>query len=157
VAAAVGHRFAACHAAGDRAALEVLAASSVRWTFWPSLAATLLILALGRPILWLFGPNFTAGYPLMFVLALSLMARAAVGPAERVLNMLGEQRACALIYAGAFAVNLAGAFLLAPRYGGLGVAAAMAAAITLESGLLFVVARWRLGLHLFIWQPRAAR
>jgi O-antigen/teichoic acid export membrane protein len=155
VAAAVGHRFAAYHAAGDRAALEAFVASTVRWTFWPSLAATLLILALGQPILWLFGPGFTAGYPLMFVLALSLMARAAVGPAERVLNMLGEQRACALIYACAFAINLAGAFMLAPRYGGMGVAAAMAGAITVESALLFVVTRRRLGLYLLIWRPRA--
>jgi hypothetical protein len=46
--------------------------------------------------------------------------------------------------------------VLAPRYGGIGVAAAMAAAITVESALLFVVARRRLGLHLFIWRPRAA-
>ena len=156
VAASVAHRFAAYRAAGDRAALEAFAASTVRWTFWPSLAATLIILALGKPILWLFGPGFTAGYPLMLVMAVGLMARAAVGPAERVLNMLGEQRAGALIYALVFALNLAGAFILAPRYGGIGVAAAMAAAITVESALLFVVARRRLGLHLFIWRPRAA-
>jgi hypothetical protein len=43
--------------------------------------------------------GFEAGYPLMFILAVALVARAAVGPAERVLNMLGEQRRCALVYA----------------------------------------------------------
>jgi O-antigen/teichoic acid export membrane protein len=154
VAASVAHRFAAYHAAGDRAALAAFAASTVRWTFWPSLAAIVFILVLGKPILWLFGPGFTAGYPLMFVMAIGLMARAAVGPAERVLNMLGEQRMCALIYACVFAVNLAGAFMLAPRYGGMGVAAAMAAAIVVESVLLFLVARRRLGLHLFVWRRR---
>ena len=155
VAAAVGHRFAAYHAAGDREALANFAALTVRWTFWPSLAAVVFILALGKPILWLFGPGFVAGYPLMFILAVSLLARAAVGPAERVLNMLGEQRACALVYGCAFAVNLAAAFILAPRYGGAGVAAAMSLAITVESALLFLVARRRLGLHLLVWQPRA--
>ena len=37
-------------------------ADSINWTFWPSLAATVLILALGKPILWLFGPQFVDGY-----------------------------------------------------------------------------------------------
>ena len=55
-----------------RAALAALAASTVRWTFWPSLAAIALILAFGKPILWLFGPDFQAGYPLMFILAVAL-------------------------------------------------------------------------------------
>ena len=108
VAAAVAHRFAAHHVAGDRAALAELAASTVRWTFWPSLLTIAIMLALGKPILWLFGPTSTAGYPLMFILAIALVARAAVGPAERVLNMLGEQRCCALVYATVFVLNLAG-------------------------------------------------
>jgi O-antigen/teichoic acid export membrane protein len=69
--------------------------------------------------------------------------------------MLGEQRMCALVYACAFFVNLAGALLLAPTYGGLGVAAAMSGAIVVESILLFVVAKRRLQLHLFIWRPCA--
>jgi O-antigen/teichoic acid export membrane protein len=154
VAAAVAHRFAAYHVAGDRDALTGFAASTIRWTFWPSLAATVVVLALGKPILWLFGPDFIAGYPLMFILAISLIARAAVGPAERVLNMLGEQRSCALVYACVFAVNLTLALVLAPRYGGTGVAVATTCAILIESALLFIVAKRRLGLHLFIWQPR---
>jgi len=155
VAAAVAHRFSAYHVAGDRAGLAAFAATTVRWTFWPSLVATAFMLAVGKPILWLFGPQFVVAYPLMFVLAIGLVARAAVGPAERLLNMLGEQRLCALVYACAFAVNLVGALMLAPRYGGLGVASAMTGAIVVESALLFAVAKRRLGLHLFIWRPRA--
>jgi O-antigen/teichoic acid export membrane protein len=156
VAAAVAHRFAAYHVAGDREGLAKFARVTIQWTFWPSLAATALILAFGKPMLWLFGPTFTAGYPLMFILAIAMLARATVGPAERVLNMLGQQRMCALVYACAFGVNLVAAFLLAPGYGGAGVAIATATAIVVESVLLFIVAKRRLGLHLFIWQPRAA-
>ena len=80
VSAAVAHRFAAHHVAGDRDALAKLAASTVRWTFWPSLLAIAGVLALGKPILWLFGPSFGDAYPLMFILAIPLVARAAVGP-----------------------------------------------------------------------------
>jgi len=89
----------------------------------------------------------------MFVLAIGLLARAAVGPAERLLIMVGQQRVCALAYAGAFAVNLTGCLVLAKPYGGMGVAAATSAAFVVESALLFLIANRRLGLHLFVWRP----
>jgi O-antigen/teichoic acid export membrane protein len=152
VSAAVAHRFSAHHIAGDGKALAALAVSAVRWTFWPSLLMIALILAFGKPMLWLFGPDFQAGYPLMFILGVALIARAAVGPAERVLNMLGEQRRCALVYAIVFALNLAGCFAVAGPYGSFGVAIVIAAACVLESALLFMVAKRRLGLHMLIWR-----
>jgi O-antigen/teichoic acid export membrane protein len=155
VSAAVAHQFTALHVAGDRDALTTFVARSVRWTFWPSLGATLVMLALGKPLLWLFGPDFVAGYPFMFVLALGLMARAAVGPAERLLNMLGEQRICAVVYAAAFALNVAACILLIPRYGGMGAACATASAMVLESVMLHLVARKKLRLRMLIWRPGA--
>ena len=155
VVAAVAHQFSALHVAGDRAALAAFVAKAVRWTFWPSLGATVVMLLLGKPVLWLFGPNFTAAYPFMLILAIGFLARASMGPAERLLNMLGQQRICAAIYAAAFGFNIAGCLILAPRFGGLGAACATAAAIVLESVLLFAAAKRRLGLHVFIWRPKA--
>jgi O-antigen/teichoic acid export membrane protein len=154
VAASAAHRFAAYHVAGDREKLAALVAGSIRWIFWPSLAATLAILACGQPLLSLFGPGFADAYPVMFVLAIGLMARAAVGPAERLVTMAGQQRICALAYAVAFAVNLAGCVALAGPYGGMGVAAATSAAFVVESILLYSIARRRLDLHLFVWPRR---
>ena len=145
--------FAACHVAGDKQGLAALVTSAVRWTFWPSLLATVTILAVGKPLLWLFGPEFTASYPLMFILALGPLARASVGPAERLLNMLGEQHACALVYAAAFAINVIACIVLVPRYGATGTAFAMTAAMIFESVALFAVTKRRLGLHIFIWHP----
>jgi O-antigen/teichoic acid export membrane protein len=157
VAAAATHKFTEYHVAGDRARLAALLADAVRWTFWPSLVATVLILALGRPFLWLFGPKFVDGYPLMFILAGGLLSRAAVGPVERLLNMLGEQRACALVYAAAFAINLTLCLVLIPRFGAVGAALATATAVLSESTMLFVVTKRRLGLHVLIWGSRTAR
>ena len=114
-----------------------------------------VMLIFGKPILWLFGPGFEAGCPLMFILAIALVVRAAVGPAERVLNMLGEQRRCALIYAAVFALNLAGCFAVAGPYGSVGVAIVISTACVVESALLFLVAKRRLGLHMLIWPPAA--
>jgi O-antigen/teichoic acid export membrane protein len=152
VAAAVGHRFSEYHVTDDRKRLESILSDSIRWTFWASLAASVLILALGRPLLWLFGTKFLDGYYLMFILAVGLMARAAVGPVERLLNMLGEQRACAAVYAFAFVLNLVLCVVLIPRIGVKGAAVATSTALIVESALLFCVTRWRLGFHVFIWR-----
>jgi O-antigen/teichoic acid export membrane protein len=151
VGAATAHRFSSYHVDGDREGLARFLAQAIRWTFWPSLAATALLLACGRPVLALFGPGFVDGYPLMFILALGLMARAAIGPIERLLNMLGEQRISALVHALAFAVNLALCLVLIPRLGAAGAAAATALALVTESVLLFHVTRRRLGLHVLVW------
>jgi O-antigen/teichoic acid export membrane protein len=152
VAAAATHKFTEYHVAGDRERLAAFLADAIRWTFWPSLAATVLILALGKPFLWLFGPQFVDGYALMFILAAGLVSRAAIGPVERLLNMLGEQRACALVYAFAFAGNLGLCILLIPRFGATGAAIATSSAIVAESTLLFFVTKRRLGLHVLIWR-----
>jgi O-antigen/teichoic acid export membrane protein len=156
VAAAATHKFTEYHVAGDRERLSAFLADAIRWTFWPSLAATVLILALGKPFLWLFGPKFVDGYVLMFVLAIGLLSRAAVGPVERLLNMLGEQRACAAVYAVAFAINLGLCLILIPRFGAMGAAVSTSCAVLAESMLLFVVTKRRLGLHVFVWgRPRS--
>ena len=152
VSVAFAHRFSRYHVAGERKKLEDFVADAVRWTFWPSLAAALVLLALGKPILMLFGAGFEQGYPLLFVLVLGLLARASVGPAERLLNMVGEQRICAVVYATAFTTNLVLCFVLVPRMGPVGAAISIATALIVESVLLFVMTKRRLGIHAFFWR-----
>ena len=53
----------------------------------------------------------------MLILVVGLLARASVGPVERLLNMLGEQRACAAVYAIAFVLNVVLCMVLIPRLG----------------------------------------
>jgi O-antigen/teichoic acid export membrane protein len=151
VAQTLAHKFAEYHVSGDRKRLADFLAVAVRMTFWPSLGSILVILALGEPLLRMFGRDFVSGYYLMFIIAIGLLARASVGPAERLLNMLGERRACALVYAGSFAVNIALCFLLIPRWGLTGAAVANAITLVCESVSLFFVAKIRLGLHCFIF------
>jgi O-antigen/teichoic acid export membrane protein len=148
VSAAVAHRFTEYHVTGDRQRLSEFLADSIRWTFWPSAAATIAILAMGKPLLALFGATFVQGYTVMFILAAGLLARASIGPVERLLNMLGEQRICAAVYGVAFMTNLMLCFVLIPS---------TTAALIVESILLFLVTRRRLQLHAFIWgRPRSA-
>ncbi|MGH6726979.1 MAG: lipopolysaccharide biosynthesis protein [Pseudolabrys sp.] len=150
IASATTHKFTQYHVAGDKQRLTKFFAETIRWTFWPSLAACAAILALGRPLLSLFGANFTSGYPVMFILAVGMLSRAAVGPAERLLNMLGERKQCAGVYALAFAINLTLCVLLIPHIGIDGAAVATATALAMESILLYRIAKRRLGFHVFI-------
>jgi O-antigen/teichoic acid export membrane protein len=150
IASATTHKFTQYHVAGDKERLAKFFAETTRWTFWPSLAACAAILALGLPLLSLFGEGFTAGYAVMFILAVGMLSRAAVGPAERLLNMLGERKQCAGVYATAFAVNLALCLLLIPHIGIEGAAVATSTALAVESIMLYRLAKRRLGFHVFI-------
>jgi O-antigen/teichoic acid export membrane protein len=151
VAQTLAHKFAEYHIAGDRKRLADFLAIAVRMTFWPSFGSILVLLALGAPLLRMFGRDFVSGYYLMFILAIGLLARASVGPAERLLNMLGERRSCAVIYGASFAINVGLCFILIPRLGITGAAVANAITLVCESACLFFVARDRLGLHCFIF------
>ncbi|MEX1083743.1 MAG: lipopolysaccharide biosynthesis protein, partial [Xanthobacteraceae bacterium] len=145
------HKFSQYHVAGDREKLSAALTHAIKLTFWPSLAATILVLAAGVPLLWLFGRDFVAGYPLMFIFAVGLLARAAVGPLAAFLNMIGEQRACAGIYAAAFTANIVLCLVLIPSLGIAGAAISISAALVIESAALFFLTKQRIGLHGLIW------
>jgi O-antigen/teichoic acid export membrane protein len=147
MSATTAHRFAEYHALGDKDRLSAYVAHAINWTFWPSLAATIVLLAIGKPLLWLFGPQFVIGYDIMFVAAIGLVVRSAIGPVERLLNMLGHQHICAAAYAFAFLMNLILCVGLVPRFGGHGAAAATSISLFFETVLLFWIVRQRLGLH----------
>lgn len=152
VGSAVANRFSALNARGDREALKTFVKDAVNWTFWPSLAAALVLLALGKPLLWLFSPQFTEAYPVMLVLVFGFLVRASMGPAEFLLNMLGEQLLCAAVLVVAALLNVALNFALVPRYGMMGAAIATSASLTIAALMNFIVARRRLELEVSIFQ-----
>ena len=151
MSATTAHRFSEYHASGDKERLSAYIAHAIKWTFWPSVAATAVLFAFGKPWLWLFGEKFTAGYGIMYVAAIGLIVRSAIGPVERLLNMLGLQNMCALAYALAFVLNLVLCIMLVPRYGGYGAAAATSIALVFETILLFWITRQKLGFHVLAW------
>jgi O-antigen/teichoic acid export membrane protein len=151
VAQTVAHKFTEIHVSGDQKRLAEFVAQTIRMTFWPSLAMIVVFLALGEPLLRMYGKDFTGGYHLMFILAFGLLARAAVGPVERLLNMLGERRNCAYVYAGSFLLNLLLCLLLIPHFGANGAAFASAFTMIFESACLFLVAKFRLRVHCLVF------
>jgi O-antigen/teichoic acid export membrane protein len=151
VGSAFAHRFATLQARGDREGLEAAVASAVRWTFWPSLAIAAGLLALGHPLLSLFGPRFTQGYGLMAILAVGFLAKAATGPCEYILNMLGQQASCAAMLAVTTLLAIGANLALVPHWGLQGVAMAMALAWTSSAILGAWIMRRRLQLDAGLW------
>ena len=156
MSATTAHRFAEYHATGDSERLSAYVTHAIAWTFWPSLTATLALLACGKPLLWLFGPKFVVGYDIMFIAAIGLVVRSAIGPVERLLNMLGHQHVCALAYGLAFVMNVVLCVTLVPRFGGHGAAAATSISLVFETVLLFWIVRRRLGLHVLAFGKAGA-
>ncbi|ADZ68606.1 MatE family [Polymorphum gilvum SL003B-26A1] len=150
VRAASAHRFSSLYRDGDPAALDAYVRMATRWTFWPSLAGGVLLLALGPFLLRLFGAGFEAGYPLIAVLLVGVLARASVGPADALLSMSGHQKSCAGIYAGVFGLNVVLNVALIPMFGLIGAALATAAAIFFEAVALSLASRRKLGVTPFI-------
>ncbi|MGL4490499.1 MAG: lipopolysaccharide biosynthesis protein [Rhizobiaceae bacterium] len=142
VKAGVAQRYSQLIHFGGKAELEQFVRSSARWTFWPSLAIGIAVLVLGKFLLSLFGPSFTQGYSLLFIMIIGVILRASIGPAESLLNMSGNERICAAIFALTLALNVGLAVFLIPAYGLTGAALSISIAMTFETlALMFVV--WR--------------
>ncbi len=156
VKAGVAQRYA--HLASDGAPQELarFARETVSWTFWPTVALALVILAIGKPMLMLFGPGFDAGYPLLFVLILGVVARAAVGPAESLLTMSGHQNICAAAYAATLAINVGLNIALIPQFGLWGAAIATTVAMTFEAASLSLIVWRKLGIVMAVFLPAAS-
>ena len=130
IAGATTHKFTAYHVAGDNERLrhvlrrdhplDVLAVAR-RLRADPRARQAAAVAVRRR--------TSSDGYTVMFILAVGMLARAAVGPAERLLNMLGERKPCAAVYAAAFAINLALCVVLIPRFGIEGAAVATSTAL----------------------------
>lgn len=137
----------------DPGKLAAFARETVSWTFWPSLLMAAVVLAAGEPMLSLFGPDFAAGYPLLFLLVLGVVARAAVGPCESLLTMSGNQNVCAAVYAVTLALNIGLSVVLIPHFHLWGAAVSTALAMIFEAAALSFTVWRRLGIAMAIFIP----
>jgi O-antigen/teichoic acid export membrane protein len=152
VKAGVAQRYAH-YTHGERSKLAAFARETVSWTFWPSVLMALVVLLLGKPMLVLFGPEFDAGYPLLFLLVFGVVARAAVGPCESLLTMSGNQNICAAVFALTLAFNILLNVILIPHFHLWGAALATALAMLFEATALSFTVWRKLGIAMAIFIP----
>ncbi|MEO0919993.1 MAG: lipopolysaccharide biosynthesis protein [Pseudomonadota bacterium] len=154
VKAGIAHRFAALLADGENSALHDMALRSVTWTFWPSLLMGAVLLAVAPLMLAMFGAEYQQGYPLLFVLVSGVILRAAIGPAESLLNMTGHQNACAAVFGSVLVINIGLNAVLIPWIGLYGAASATFLATLLEVFALYQLVYRRIGVRMSILTAR---
>jgi O-antigen/teichoic acid export membrane protein len=149
VSTGVQHRFGTLFALGDRAAAGELYRTATAWLIlltWP----LYLLFALYSPyVLAIFGRDYTAGEPVMVLLALTMLVATGCGMVDNVLNMAGRTTWTLANAVLALVVNVGLDLLLIPRLGILGAAIAWAAAIAVNNLVPLAQLRWWLGLHPF--------
>lgn len=154
--AATAQRFADAEARGDRATLASLVTRTARLTGGLTLLTGAGVLAAAPLLLALFGPAFASSLPVLAILVGGVVLQSSFGPAEDLLNMLGEERVCALASGLVLALAAALNCLLIPSFGVLGAAAAMATGAVCRGIALSLLARRRLGLATTILGPTSA-
>lgn len=144
VAPRIGHLFW-----GERRAeLEGAVLRAVRRIFPPSLAVTVALVVLGRPLLSIFGEPFVAGWAAMAVYAAGQLASVSAGPVGWLMNLTGHQGKSAWITAATAALALAGYLVLVPVLGIVGAALANAAAVLVKNVWMSAMVRRHLGLRI---------
>ncbi len=127
------------------------------WTFWLMVPAVIITVAVGYPLLAMFGPAFTSGYPIMLVLGVGFLFQAVIGQAQDLMIILGHQRTNIAIGIGSIALNVVLSVILVPQFGILGVAMATAATYAVRA-LVYVIAIKRLhDIWVFADMPKITR
>lgn len=157
LAAAVSHRFTEYHVSGDQQRLKEFITQTSRWSFGATALAVASLLILGHGFLYLFGSAYTAGYPLLFILSAGVLVRSTIGPADRLLALLGHQMLLAKLVAATLVFATIFLFALVPLYGSYGAACAISAAAVFETILLAFFVHRRLGLNPGFWHYNSSR
>ncbi|MGY2046990.1 lipopolysaccharide biosynthesis protein [Methylobacterium sp. JK268] len=113
--------------AGDHPAMRRLVRRSILLPAAATLAALLLVLVAGEPLLALFGPEFRQGAPALAILVGSQVLRAAAGPSAHLLTLTGAQGLNARLCVLALAVLVGANLVLTPAFGVTGAACAVLA------------------------------
>ena len=150
VRTAVAHNFSAYHTAGNMAGLGIHLRHAIKMSFIPTFAFALFLVIFGKYLLMLFGDEFISGSNVIWILAIGIIIRSMVGPAEAILVMTGHQKTCALVYATSLTTNICLNLILIPQFGIQGAAVATACATICESAALYYFVRKRLNLDSFI-------
>lgn len=124
-----------------RAELQRVVNLAVNSVFLITLATCVAIAVVGKPILGMFGGEFSAGYILLLILLLGQLINSASGPVAAILNMTGHHEDTARWYLVSAVVNIGLNLALIPVYGAEGAAIATVVA-TIISNVAMVIAVW---------------
>jgi len=116
------------HARKDHSVIRDVVLKALAFPLVVTVAAILVVALSGETILSLFGPEFTGAKLPLLILLLCQLARAVFGPNAPLLTVIGAQRQNAALAIAALVVLVLSKLVLAPLYGVIGAALAVAIA-----------------------------
>jgi O-antigen/teichoic acid export membrane protein len=123
---ALGPEASALYAAGDIKGLQRAVSTTVKMSFYPAAAATLVLILFGKPILLLYGHGYTEAYSTMVALAVGSLVATGAGPVLLLMNMTGFEkiafRVCLVAVVGYIGACALGVELLGYLGAGIGCA-----------------------------------
>ena len=137
----------AVYSEGNKVKLQGLATKAARSAFLFCLPVALVCVVFGKPILRLFGEEFTAGYMALVILSIGPIIGAAMGSVGLLLQMTGHERDVAACVAIAIAFNILVNLGLIPLWGLSGAAVGAAGQVILLNTLLAIRVHRRLGIR----------
>ena len=114
---------------GRRAQVGAILRRAMLWSALGSAPLFLVMFLFPKPLLGLFGPEFTEGADILRVLAVGQLVNAATGPVGFALLMTGRERAFAATTAAVAVATVAGSLLAVPAFGAVGAAVVTAASV----------------------------
>jgi O-antigen/teichoic acid export membrane protein len=107
---------------GDRTSLQLLLAQQAQVRFLFAVGSVVVLVVLGKYLLGLFGEEFVTGYWSLLILVTANLFAGAIGPVVQLLSIAGYEKRCAVIFAGALALQVTVNLILIPLFGIMGAA-----------------------------------
>lgn len=136
-----GPLIASAYRRADKAELAAIVRTGARFSLAFAAAGAAVLILAGRPLLALFGPEFTIAYPVLMILLVGSTATAATGAVPYLLSLTGSHGLAAKIIAAVLLICVIANVLLIPAYGAVGAAIAVSVAQVLRSLALLYFAR----------------
>lgn len=148
----VPQEFALLYADGRRADLEGLARTAATLVAILSGVCLAGLLLFGRPLISLaYGHAYVGAWGILLILAIGSFWDSASGGAGFALQMAGHHVRLLLLTLGGAALNAALSFLLAPRWGGYGIAVATTVTLIVINVAMVRSAQTLLGVSTFVY------
>jgi O-antigen/teichoic acid export membrane protein len=132
--------FSALSAQGRHEELQRLVSTLAHWIFWPSLAISVFLAVLAKPVLSLFGSEFTSASSVLVILLVGQVINAAAGSVGWLMLVTGHQNQAAWAYGWTAALHVGLLALATPAFGIDGAAVATTVSFTI----------WNVWLHTLV-------
>ena len=152
----VPQEFAVLHADGRNAEMERLARTAATLVAILSAACLAGLLLLGRPLVRLaYGGSYVGAWGILLVLAIGSFWDCASGGAGYVLQMAGHHVRLLLLTVGGAVLNVVLSLVLAPLWGGYGIAAATTVTLIAVNVAMVKSAKSLVGVRTFVYTKPA--